>query len=48
MHVTMPRELATAKDYKQLAANAKDYVTKRDADAFLHLMAGEPSNVEQE
>ena len=48
MHVTMPQELATAKDYKQLAANAKDYVTKRDADAFLHLMAGEPSNVEQE
>ena len=44
MHVTMPKGLSTAKFYKQLAANAKEYVAKRDADAFLHLMAGEPSN----
>ena len=44
MHVRMPKELATAKDYSELAANAKEYVAKRDADAFLHLMADEPSN----
>ena len=44
MHVTMPKGLSTAKFYEQLATNAKEYVAKRDADAFLHLMAGEPSN----
>ena len=48
MGVTMPKPLATPKDFRQLAANAEEYVAKRDADAFLHEMAGEPSNVEQE
>ena len=48
MGVTMPQELATRKDYRQLAANAEEYVAKRDADAFLHQLAGEPSDVEQE
>ena len=45
MGVPMPKELAAAKDYRELAANATKYAARRDADAFLHVMAGEPSNV---
>ena len=48
MGVKMPRVLATAKDYKELTRNAETYVAERDAAAFVHPMAGEPSNGEQE
>ena len=48
MGVKMPQVLATAKDYKELTRNAVKYVAERDAAAFVHPMAGEPSNGEQE
>ena len=32
MGVTMPKYLATEKGYKQLAANTREFLAKRDAD----------------
>ena len=48
MGVQMPKKLATRKDYQELTRSAIKYVAERDAAAFVHPMAGEPSNVEQE
>ena len=53
MGVEVPKRIATDKDYKQLMANVKQHLAKRDADRadadmFLHLMrGGEPSSENQ-